>query len=72
MRPVREKNPRLAFAMIERRHTNRSLAKAAGVTEQTISRALNLRQEPNPETKASIARVLGVSAVKLFGEGGVK
>lgn len=72
MRPVREKNPALAFAMIERRHTNRSLAQAAGITEQTISRALNLRQEPNPETKAAIARVLGVPVVKLFGKGGVQ
>lgn len=72
MRPVREKNPHLAFAIIERRHTNRSLAQAAGVAEQTISRVLNLRQEPTEVTKTAIAQALGIPAAKLFGEVGVK
>lgn len=70
MRRVRDRNVHLVLAMVERRHSNRTLAVATGVGEQTISRAVNKRQEPTPETKSRIARALGKTVRELFPEGG--
>ena len=68
MRPVRAKNIALLLAMCEKRHSNRSLAKEAGVSPGHFSKILNQRFSPNPETRAKLARVLGVPAAKLFPE----
>ena len=72
MRRVRSKNTRLVLAMLEHRHSNRSLAHAAGVGEQTISRAVNLRQDPCLYTRVQIARVLNVPVAELFPDGGAQ
>ena len=68
MRRVREKNTRLVLAMLEHHHHNRSLAAACGVGEHTISRIVNQRQDPTPETKLRIARALKRPVQDLFGK----
>ena len=68
MRPVRAKNTALLLAMCEKRHSNRSLAIAAGISSGHLSKLLNLRFSPNADTRAKIARVLGVPEARLFPE----
>ncbi len=61
IRPPRPRNASLAAAMARQGWTGRSLAKASGLSETTVSKLLNRRETAGPETAAAIARVLQVS-----------
>lgn len=45
-----------------------NLADASGVTESTISRLENHKQEPRPSTMRKLAEALDVSVAELWGE----
>jgi len=65
-RSPRVRNAALAAVMAQRGSNNLSLSKAAGTSCQCISAALNQRVEPKDETKAKIARALGVKVSDIF------
>lgn len=73
-RPPRKRNAALAARMAECGQNNKTLAKAAGLTEPTISRVLNLHSDPRPATAAAIAAALDSTSEALGftdAEGGV-
>ena len=57
-KPCRRKNGALAAAIATSGHTSQAIAKLTGLTGNTISRILNYRQAPTPETAKKIAKAL--------------
>ncbi len=70
LRAVREKNIPLVLAMLKSRISNRRLAELTGLCPDHLSKIINLRVDPQPETKSKIAEALGVPERVLFPEGG--
>jgi transcriptional regulator with XRE-family HTH domain len=68
MRSVRAKNIPLLLAMCEKRHSNQSLAKAAGISPGHFSKILNQRFSPTEYTRARIANALDVPERQIFPE----
>lgn len=69
-RQIRPKNIRLLSAMGEQGFTVRLLSERALLTPATVSRVLNQRLDPKPETKIKIATALGLRVKDLFPEVG--
>lgn len=66
MRKPRIRNARLVAAIASHGFTNRSLAAATGLCEATLSKIINYRVEPAPETRRRIASALASSQHNLF------
>lgn len=61
----RDRNAKLLLAIIEGKMHGRDVAKAAGVSAQTMSAIINRRRDPKPETVRALCRVLRRTAAEL-------
>jgi transcriptional regulator with XRE-family HTH domain len=66
MQQTPQKNLPLLTAMATHGMTNRKLARATGLHEITISRLLNSRGYPTPDTQRKIAKALDTVPAQLF------
>lgn len=70
-RQCRRRNSAIASRMAELGVTNFDLARAAGIHWTSVSRILNLRQNPRPATAHALAAALRTTPAQLgFGKGG--
>lgn len=65
-RRIRPKQIPLLVALAQRGLTARRFAAMAALNPATISSVLNQRQDPTPETRAKIAKALGVNVDDIF------